>query len=800
MPTPPISTTNNLELGQFAQGAHPGATALNDNWAKIDVLANGSVFPEQHGAVGDGVTNDAAALSTAIAAAAGKTLILSKAVYKITSKIEVDLAGADIEISSRFGSKILLTNITSNSTYQVPEGNIMISNAGNVILSNIKIEGVNESSGSPILPQLAQGDGLSSLANIVIQDCDNVLVDGCTITKGVYAGIRTVDCKRVTFRDNDIEYNTYAGAHITRCGQVVATGNSFSYNGDLTKSLTPYGGDYWGYGITCSHRYGQPVDNTGVYIAGNKCWYNTRKSIDCHDVVGGIITGNDCLGGTLGFTNEAGSDPDDPSAIDPNWAKRVKDIIISNNYIHNDLTWFNSCTHLAPFQWLTIGSFSNTAFGAGNIIVTDNIFRDCNMPNSRGLIWCAINIAGTPIEVVKITNNVFYDVLLAETKYGFPEEYDGVIYLVNGTVAPKFVDISGNVMYGKSINGIKAGFYNTNQAQRTVVNFNNNQFQGTFRYPLYVDRDVQRIISNNYYNGKRLPDYDNHFNGTLKAQLNTGEVSFEFTVDTTNDIINAATPQSIEHDMELQFSSSGSLPSPLTAGTTYYVLRNEFDFVTFTADASNNILTLFEAKDIYEGMGVRFTTSGTLPSPLAINTDYYVKYISSTQLKLASSIGGSEIDITSAGTGNHRLHVSLKTFKIATEQRDEPVNLTDTGSGTHTAYKNSKDLLSQDANNYVDGTVLYEINILAAGASPKFGALFQCVAWARNDDGTVNFGTELKFDRWIYGTQDDSYLPQLNWIGSGDIRTLRVTCPTTYTNYNIEVKMSSWRIHLLRTE
>jgi hypothetical protein len=56
---------------------------------------------------------------------------------------------------------------------------------------------------------------------------------------------------------------------------------------------------------------------------------------------------------------------------------------------------------------------------------------------------------------------------------------------------------------------------------------------------------------------------------------------------------------------------------------------------------------------------VRFTTTGTLPSPLAVSTDYYVvtalQNVSNNrqQVQISATQGGAVIDLTTAGTGTH---------------------------------------------------------------------------------------------------------------------------------------------------
>lgn len=63
------------------------------------------------------------------------------------------------------------------------------------------------------------------------------------------------------------------------------------------------------------------------------------------------------------------------------------------------------------------------------------------------------------------------------------------------------------------------------------------------------------------------------------------------------------------------------------------------------------------------GMKVRATTTGTLPTGLALATDYFVIRASSTTIKLATNLtnahAGIAIDITGQGTGTHTLTYSL---------------------------------------------------------------------------------------------------------------------------------------------
>lgn len=87
---------------------------------------------------------------------------------------------------------------------------------------------------------------------------------------------------------------------------------------------------------------------------------------------------------------------------------------------------------------------------------------------------------------------------------------------------------------------------------------------------------------------------------------------------------------------------------------------------TCTATAATDIITV--SKSFTVGLAVKFTTTGTLPAPLAAGTTYYVSYVSGFSIKvattLANAIGGTHIDITDAGTGTHSISATeLKSIK-----------------------------------------------------------------------------------------------------------------------------------------
>lgn len=78
---------------------------------------------------------------------------------------------------------------------------------------------------------------------------------------------------------------------------------------------------------------------------------------------------------------------------------------------------------------------------------------------------------------------------------------------------------------------------------------------------------------------------------------------------------------------------------------------------TFTADPATDILDYGITHNLRNGAAVTVSTTGTLPAPLTINTTYYVIFVSSTTIKLATNIANAQastaIDITTTGTGSN---------------------------------------------------------------------------------------------------------------------------------------------------
>lgn len=93
--------------------------------------------------------------------------------------------------------------------------------------------------------------------------------------------------------------------------------------------------------------------------------------------------------------------------------------------------------------------------------------------------------------------------------------------------------------------------------------------------------------------------------------------------------------------------------------------QNTVNSNTFTASSSSGLLLTY-ANDWSNFQKVRFTTTTTLPTGLALNTDYWLVRVSATTARVATSLAnakaGTVIAFTDAGTGTHTLTCRLPRY------------------------------------------------------------------------------------------------------------------------------------------
>lgn len=97
-----------------------------------------------------------------------------------------------------------------------------------------------------------------------------------------------------------------------------------------------------------------------------------------------------------------------------------------------------------------------------------------------------------------------------------------------------------------------------------------------------------------------------------------------------------------------------SVPAVIVNGNDPFVTYKE---VIFNADPGTDRLETTN-HDLDNNDKIQFTTSGTLPSPLSTGTDYYVINANADDFQVSGTMAGPVIDITSSGTGEQKFVAS----------------------------------------------------------------------------------------------------------------------------------------------
>ena len=99
-----------------------------------------------------------------------------------------------------------------------------------------------------------------------------------------------------------------------------------------------------------------------------------------------------------------------------------------------------------------------------------------------------------------------------------------------------------------------------------------------------------------------------------------------------------------------------------TSPTTTQVRTYYDKYATSSIDTGTNVITMASAHGWAANRAVSIRSSGTLPAPLLPDVIYYVGSPSGADLKLLNASSGSEIDITSSGTGTIEIYSGYETY------------------------------------------------------------------------------------------------------------------------------------------
>lgn len=129
---------------------------------------------------------------------------------------------------------------------------------------------------------------------------------------------------------------------------------------------------------------------------------------------------------------------------------------------------------------------------------------------------------------------------------------------------------------------------------------------------------------------------------------------------------------------------------------------------TFTTDFSTDNNLDVSTDFVYTGHKVRLETTGTLPGGLSTGTDYWVIYISATEIRLATSLenanAGIEISLSSNGSGTHTINLFSKAISCFQQETKINIDIGDSDGTTEYQQFTIPDPF------FIEGTESIEIN------------------------------------------------------------------------------------------
>lgn len=119
------------------------------------------------------------------------------------------------------------------------------------------------------------------------------------------------------------------------------------------------------------------------------------------------------------------------------------------------------------------------------------------------------------------------------------------------------------------------------------------------------------------------------------------------------------------------FTTSGGLPTGVTAGTIYYCRYIDVDTFNISATQKGALIATSSAGSGTHSMWVeyvQFTTTGALPTGVTANTVYCVKYINANTYNLSTTAGGTSVNFTGSTSGTHKAWHNKEFSFLTTDQ------------------------------------------------------------------------------------------------------------------------------------
>lgn len=272
-----------------------------------DILT-GSVFVnvQEYGAIGDGITDDTAAIQAAINASANRTIYVPAGTYLISDTLTFNakpciFEGAAVKTDNNNnttadgGSVLYLKDSTNKDLILVTDTSG--GRQGNVLIRHLVLEGnkTNNSSGN----------------GIVIDSVRLVTIEKCRIRRFKESGIHTLATYSANgvniciIQNNEILYNDSRGIRGTVLGDSFILGNSIGVSG--SQGITVSGGVQ----ISNNHVYlsganGIAIAGNGSVVLNNRVANSTQDGINISGATHSIVVGNTVENNNQGATSKSG--------------------------------------------------------------------------------------------------------------------------------------------------------------------------------------------------------------------------------------------------------------------------------------------------------------------------------------------------------------------------------------------------------------------------------------------------------------------------------------------------------------
>lgn len=139
-------------------------------------------------------------------------------------------------------------------------------------------------------------------------------------------------------------------------------------------------------------------------------------------------------------------------------------------------------------------------------------------------------------------------------------------------------------------------------------------------------------------------------------------------------------------NINFNISAVGFIPQDVDESLKVFIREDAREFLPSTVNFTTDYINL--ADHAYSNtlqVKALFTTNGLPPSPLVNGTEYFVQYVDRNNITLSLTSGGAPIDLTSQGTGTHKLEpldpngielLLANDFTITKDTNGQPIKIT----------------------------------------------------------------------------------------------------------------------------